>query len=176
MGTGDPVYGYRPAVNAIINRLKSSLAVQCLPQKLVPDPSQGNKVPCLVLVTLPKPGDESVCNTIQGLGIPAGDVLSRFQAAQEAAWMAAGGSKSTAPDPRTLPTCVVNELTQTNNPNDFGTDGTCSASMEQGWCYVEGSAAGSCPQQILFTSNMPPQGATVNLQCLELANGVVDGG
>ena len=164
MGAGDPVYGYRPAVNAIVNRIKNSLGVQCLPQKLVPDPSTG-VVPCLVLVTLSKPGDESACNSIQGLGIPPANVLSRFQAAQHAAWIAAGGSKSSTPDPLSLPTCFVNELTQPNNPNDFGPDGTCSASMAQGWCYVEGSAAGNCPQQIVFTSNMPPQGSTVNLVC-----------
>ncbi|HEY4013003.1 MAG TPA: hypothetical protein VGM06_06680, partial [Polyangiaceae bacterium] len=34
----DPVYGYRPAVNAIVNRLKNALSVQCLPQKLTIDP------------------------------------------------------------------------------------------------------------------------------------------
>ena len=168
---GDPVFGYRPAVNAIINRLKASLAVQCLPQKLVPDPSQGGKVPCLVLVTLDKPGDESACNG-GGLSVPQADILARFKAAQEAAW----DPKSAIPDPKNYPTCQVDELTPTLNSADFSSDGSCATSTDQGWCYVEGSAAGSCPQQILFTSAMPPQGSTVNLQCLELASGVVDGG
>jgi hypothetical protein len=30
----DPLYGYRPAVNAIIDRLKTDLSAQCLPQQL----------------------------------------------------------------------------------------------------------------------------------------------
>ena len=50
-GSGnDPLYGYRPAVNAIIDRLKNSLSNQCLPQKLQPDTS--GVVPCLILVQL----------------------------------------------------------------------------------------------------------------------------
>src|SRR5690606_30798565 len=45
--TTAPDYGYRPAVGAIIDRLKQELGGQCLPRKLesLPDGS----VPCLVL-------------------------------------------------------------------------------------------------------------------------------
>jgi hypothetical protein len=70
-------------------------------------------------------------------------------------------------DPSTLPTCQLNELTpMTNGGKDFQ-NGDCSASSDPGWCYVSGAAAGTCSQQILFTANQPPQGATVTLQCLE---------
>jgi hypothetical protein len=165
----DPVFGYRPAVTAIINRLKNALSVQCLPQKLTPDST--GKVPCLVLVTMPKQGD--TCNPSLGLSSPDPTVLARFQAAQHAAWLSQGGPKSVLIDPNLLTTCVLTELVA---GKDFqGTD--CSASMNQGWCYVEGAAAGSCPQQLLFTAGEPPGGAQVNLQCIEQSNGVVgDGG
>jgi hypothetical protein len=174
-GMTDPLYGYRPAANAIVDRLKNALSVQCLPQKLPKDKVSG-EVPCLILVTLPKASSESQCSSITGLSIPPADILSRFRSAQEAAWLASGGMRSNLPDPNTLPVCQLDQLTTTKNPGSFGPDGTCSASTAPGWCYVEGQAAGTCPQQLLFTSGEPPPAARVDLQCIEQAKGVLDGG
>jgi hypothetical protein len=170
----DPLYGYRPAANAIVNRLKNSLTVQCVPQKLLQDTSNLT-VPCLILVTLPKEGDESVCSAVPSLGLSAPDptVLALFKAEQEAAWDPASGSI----DPRKLPTCALKQLTntRTTNASDFGPDGTCSDSTNSGWCYVEG--ARGCPQQILFTQagTDVTSGAMVNLQCFEHTNEAVGG-
>jgi len=165
-GAADPVFGYRPAVNAIIDRLKNALSVQCLPQKLNVDTTT-NTVPCLILVTLAKGN----CSTVAGMSNPPADVLSRFQLAQHLAWQDACGGKSSCvlTDPSTLPTCQLEELTPTtDNGKDFQ-NMTCAASTNAGWCYVEGAAAGSCSQQIVFTAGYPPAGATVTLQCLEAA-------
>ncbi len=41
-------YGYRPAIGAIIDRLKTALGGQCLPRELTPD-SKNHQVPCLIL-------------------------------------------------------------------------------------------------------------------------------
>jgi hypothetical protein len=181
----DPLYGYRPAASAIVNRLKNSLSVQCLPQKLNPNktptpmyPMGTGKVDCLILVTLAKPGDESICSsgTVQGLEPVDPMVLSNFRAAQEAVWNQQGGVSSGLPDPNSLPVCALQQLTQQVNPNDFDATGTCVSSTESGWCYVEGQAAGTCPQQIIFTNGEPPSGATVSLQCIEQTNAAVDGG
>jgi hypothetical protein len=173
-GPTDPLYGYRPAANAIINRLKNSLSVQCLPQQLKRSAAMKNEVPCLILVTLPKAGNQDVCNTLAGLHPPDPNVVSRFRAAQEALWSA----KSGLPEPNSLPICELTQLTPDNSPmGTFGPDKTCSASTTAGWCYVEGQAAGACPQQIIFTTGEPPPGATVSLQCVEQANGALpDGG
>ena len=46
-------------------------------------------------------------------------------------------------------------------------NGSCKASSSQGWCYVSGAAAGVCEQAILFSPQTLPDGARVNLQCLE---------
>ncbi len=167
-GASDPVFGYRPAVNAIIDRLKNALSVQCLPQKLTVDPTTGS-VPCLILVTL-APGKGGTGCTGPGLSDPPADVLARFQQAQHDAYKTACGGKTScvATDPSTLTTCQLNELTQQQNPQSFQ-NGDCSASTKLGWCYVEGAAAGTCSQQVLFTASEPPQGATVTLQCLEQA-------
>ncbi|MDP9000925.1 MAG: hypothetical protein M3O46_12520 [Myxococcota bacterium] len=173
-GLQDPLYGYRPAANAIVNRLKSKLMVECLPQALNADAT--GAAPCLILVTLPKAGGQGVCDSVAGLHAPTdADVLSRFRASQHAAWVQSG-NKSGLPDPDLLPVCELDQLTRRANPMAFGPDNTCSESAAPGWCYVEGAAALTCPQQILFTANEPPAGATVNLQCIEGANSAVDGG
>ncbi|HXN33348.1 MAG TPA: hypothetical protein VN894_15870, partial [Polyangiaceae bacterium] len=154
----DPVFGYRPAVNAIINRLKAVLNVKCLPERVKTDVQNSGKVPCLVLVTLPSQGDE--CAKHAGLSDPPPDVVARFRADQRVA---------------TLPVCELRELTIQQNQGDFGADGTCSASADPGWCYVEGPAAGSCSQQLLFTATEPPTGAKAYLQCTESVRGVTSG-
>jgi hypothetical protein len=160
-GPTDPLYGYRPAVNAIVDRLRISLIVQCLPQKLTVDPKTGS-APCHILVTLPNPGAEDVCAMIAGLSAPDPTLLRRFRAGQEAGWNPASG----LPDPSTLPVCELRQLTpQTSPVSSFGPDGTCSDSPTSGWCYVEGQAAGACPQQIIFTSGEPPPRATANVLC-----------
>jgi hypothetical protein len=174
-GTTDPLYGYRPAANAIVDRLKNALIAQCLPQKVAIDRDTG-QAPCLILVTLPKVSTESQCASIAGLSIPPADILSRFRAEQEAAWRASGGANSNLHDPNTLPVCQLQQLTPSNSPKGtFGADGTCAGSTVPGWCHVEGQAPGACPQQLLFTSGEPPPGATINMQCIEQARGVVGG-
>jgi hypothetical protein len=163
----DPLYGYRPAVSAIVNRLKSALRVQCLPQRLTQDAN--GTVPCLILVTLQKVG--ATCSPDVGLKDPPADVAARFKAAQKAAWKPESGS----PDPGMLTVCQMTQLVPSTQ-GAFGRDGTCTASTVPGWCYIEGPAAGACPQQILFTQNEPPVGSTVNLQCIEQARNALDGG
>jgi hypothetical protein len=169
-GQSDPLYGYRPAVNAIVNRLKISLNVQCLPQKLTQqastDPMVSGTVPCLLLVTLPKVG--AACDGALGLGPPDAGIVARFKAAEYAAWSEGSG----LPDPRTLTVCQLTQLL----PASFGPDGTCTASTQPGWCYVERQAGPTCAQQILFTQGVPPPSATVHLQCFEHASSAIGGG
>ncbi|HEY1693265.1 MAG TPA: hypothetical protein VGG39_13950 [Polyangiaceae bacterium] len=186
----DPLYGYNPAVNAIVNRLKASLSNQCLPQRLQPDSSQN--VPCLILVQLPgqvgpgacaNPG--GACDQTKGLlgpgVVPAGansptltqDVLNKYCASLEAA----GGYTAGQPgDPDLQPVCALQQLNPVSNAGDFANN-SCAASTDPGWCYVTGTAANGCPQAILFSNGQPPTGATVSLQCIESAVSVVgDGG
>ena len=69
-GAGDPLYGYRPAMNAIVNSLKSALGVTCLPQRLTIDPKT-KTVPCLVLGTFPGgagAGAPTKCSDVPGGG------------------------------------------------------------------------------------------------------------
>jgi hypothetical protein len=185
---GDPLYGYRPAVNAIVDRLKIQLNAQCVPQKLAADPTCGS-YPCLVLVSLNRDasptGDTSLCKnpgtacSRPGLAAPDAntvDVVSRFCDAQEDRWKA--NHNGPGPDPLTVPVCVMQQLYEpaagapsTCSPAPAGqfSGGSCVNSKDQGWCYVTGKAAGQCGHSILFTSSEPPPGSTVSLQCIEQA-------
>ena len=49
---GHPNYGYNPAVNALVDRLKSRLGDKCLPRRLEPAPDSG-QVPCRIVEALP---------------------------------------------------------------------------------------------------------------------------
>jgi hypothetical protein len=163
----DPLYGYRPAANAIVDRFMASLAPQCVPVKLSTDPTTG-KTACTILLTLPEPGDESRCSsgTVAGLAPVDPTLLGTFRASQEAAWQQQGGPNSGLPDPSTLPVCALQELTPKANPGDLAASGTCVGNTkDSGWCYVEGPPALMCPHQIIFTVGQPPPGATVTLVC-----------
>jgi hypothetical protein len=52
---GQPGYGYEPAVDAIVDRLKIALAGRCLPRPLAVDPGEGGKLPCAVVEAAPSP-------------------------------------------------------------------------------------------------------------------------
>lgn len=56
-----PFYGYRPAVALLVDRLKTALNTQCLPQKLAVTDAGAGGVPCLVLVTMPVANDGATC-------------------------------------------------------------------------------------------------------------------
>ena len=155
----DPLYGYRPAVASIVDRLKNALANQCLPQPLTPD-DQGN-VPCLILEVLPDANTK--CDPKFGLSVPPADILQKFK----------DSIKTGQPgDPSLNTICQVKQL--------VGADlvgGSCTSSPAAGWCYVTGAAAGTCPQAILFSpGGNPLNGATISLQCIQTAGGGGDGG
>ena len=181
----DPLYGYRPAVAVIVDRLKDALTNTCLPQQLAPH-SDGS-VDCLILLQIPISSGAATgtclnpqCDPTKGLTSKGLDqVLPKFCANLEDAYnaqvSAAGGSATGLTDPANVPVCALTQLTQQSNANDFQ-GGSCAAGTDNGWCYVTGSAAGKCPQAILFSPNAIPTGALSNLQCLEQSVGVLDSG
>jgi hypothetical protein len=157
----DPLYGYRPAVAAIINRLKTALTNACLPQKLTPNPD--GSLPCLILATLPS-GTQAECGTTPGLSAPDQAILQGIQQTQDAEWVAGG---SVGPQLSKQPTCEVSPV-----PASALVGGTCKTSTVPGWCYVTGSAAGACDQEIVLSPDTVPSGAIINMQCLESSNAI----
>jgi hypothetical protein len=171
--TSDPVFGYRPAVTSIINRLKTALTGSCLPERLTPVagscPNDQNMtdecVQCLVLVNLsPMDPNQSCDQPAVGLTEPSAQVAANFALQQ-----GDGGL--------TGKLCVVNQIPY--QPLTATSSNTCKNSATPGWCYVTGPNAGSgcaaTPQAIQFSANTPPNGSVVSLQCLE-QSAVPDGG
>jgi hypothetical protein len=171
----DPLFGYNPAVDTIVEHLKTTLAPGCLAAPLPGDNVQGT--PCTMLVTLPIPipgactNPGSACNPAQGLFGPGTPLLSQetldaFCAAKEQAYLAGHGVPNGPSDPANLPVCALQQLTQQSEPTSF-IGSQCAGSTVPGWCYVSGAPAVAlgCPQVTEFTVGSPPAGATANLLC-----------
>ena len=160
---GDPLYGYRPAVAAIVERLKNALASQCLPQALTADAN--GDVPCLILEALP-PG-----KSCSDAGLQPADPKA---AASYQAQLAAQAGTGDAGTSTTFTICQVPQLVGADLTNGSCVDNNDKA----GWCYLEGSAAGGgCAQAIKFSAKgNPAGGARVALQCIQQTGGGSDGG
>jgi len=170
-GTSDPLYGYRPAMNAIINRLKASLGITCLPQPLTIGTDTTGKlaVQCLVLGTFPSEPSGTSCPQITGGGWsnPDPTILMHFKEDQHAGWLASGNPNAT--DPSTELTCQLFQLT----PNVNCSVTTSTTGNGDGWCYVQTPPPSlTCAQAILFTANAQIDGVVTSLQCLEQAQSV----
>jgi hypothetical protein len=166
----DPLYGYRPAVNAIVNRLKGALGAQCVP-KLTPQATDGGStIPCLVLVSFVPgsagaPSSKTDCKSA-GPAYSNVDptVLNNFNMGQAAAAGDASSSVNLANDI----TCQLNQVS-------VAAGATCVNGAAPGWCYITGAAAmmggSTCTQEIAYSSNsLVPNGATINLQCISENN------
>lgn len=148
---GSDDYGYRPAVQAISDRLQAALTASCVPRPLERDGS--GAVPCLVLATLPEPGSEDACTKV-GLGIPNADILKQVR--DRAA--ADDGEES-----RLLPVCEVPQVVVAKGE-------TCrDEDQSNGFCYAESVPDVKCAQSILFTKPTTKLvGASFSLQCITL--------
>jgi len=177
--TSSPTFGYNPAMQAIVNRLKNALSGQCLPEKLLP--AGDGSVPCLILVIYPGQTDQSAGCTDAGMCNPANPttcgclasdsnciatyqgILQRYQDSFKAS-LGDGGASQPTPV-----ACVFKQLLA---PGDYPQGGTCEGTPNVGWCYVEGAAqTGGCPQAIKFGGSGPPAGTTISLECIEQSGG-----
>ena len=131
---------YKPAMNAIVNRLDTSLGGQCLGATLPVDA-------CVMVVVFPSQTDQSTCEA-NGLSQPPAILLSDYQAAFRASLGDAGSSQ---PVPAM---CELPKLT------------TCG--VGPGWCYETNTDG--CAQKIAFAPGSPPPGTTVSLACTATTN------
>ena len=153
--TADPLYGYRPAVSAIISRLKNALAAKCLPQALVPDST--GAVACDVLAILNVVGPQSSCTAAGvNLQIPTSSIESEFRLANPGLTTVTTNGVT-----QNLPVCLLPQ-----SPVTAG--GSCSGNATPSFCYVVNTAtsspAGKCSYAIQFSQL--PQGADTTLQCI----------
>jgi hypothetical protein len=171
----DPLFGYRPAVTAIINRLKNALNNTCLPQKLDPDPNCGS-VPCLVIATQTggTAGQPGTCAN-PGSACPAGtlapqpdcavgdttctppeyaqSVATSFCNALHTQWLATQNSDPTT-DPDLRPACAIHQLVQqpTNPPSGSYNPAACSVQAAPSGDFAGGSCVGAKDQGWCYIS------------------------
>ena len=153
-----PDYGYRPAVAAVVDRMRDVLGAQCLSQPLTP--TADGTVPCAVLVSFaPGQDQNTVCDPNKGLKQPAPDVLKHLRDTQLAE-LKSQDPKATAAD--VGPACELTQIAPSKYQN-----GTCEGIADPGWCYVTGAAAGAtCGQRLVYSaSGVPVAGAKISLVC-----------
>jgi hypothetical protein len=158
LDTSSADYGYNPAVDAIIAKLKNALGNTCLPRSLT---LTNGLAPCRVLELLPT--GQQTCDASKGLSTPTKDVADNYRHAQAAS---GNGDASAELESRTL--CLVNPI-----------QSPCYNSTTPGWCYetkTEDPTLGVCTQAVKFSPPAVIPGAIFSLECLESATAPGDGG
>jgi hypothetical protein len=160
-------YGYRPAISALISRLRNALRGRCLPRTLAVNPDTG-AVPCVVVEAFnPPPGTTCNCSDKPGrVGVdPNSGVIT--------------------PEIQAQGTCFC-EIVQLNGTDKTlcETQVTPPSSVASGWCYVDPSQAGAnamaecqivkaCPPtdrriiRFVNPDSEPRPGATAFIMCQE---------
>lgn len=161
--TTKATYGYRPAVAAIVSRLKNALTTQCLPQKLRQPSATDLSVPCLVLAQLSEVGEK--CSKYADYGLKDADpaIVKIFRENQKAE---SGNVGDGGLDLAALTVCEVPQETVARGAS-------CKDSANMSWCYVENdiasgqAPAGRCPQALIFSGGTAALvGARFSLQCI----------
>jgi hypothetical protein len=164
LDSSDPNYGYNPAVDAIIAKLKNALGNTCIPR---PVALTNGQAPCAVLELLPTSGPEDDapqdCDPAKGLSVPQADVLARYRADQK---QAGNGDATEALMARTL--CEVDQLAA-----------PCFGASAPGWCYETRAldpSLGTCAQAVKFSASATYPGAILSVECAESQTGAGDAG
>jgi hypothetical protein len=134
-----PDFGYRPAVDSIVERLKERLSDRCLPRAL--SPAADGSVPCTLVETVPRPDKPCECDPAVARRAPD-DVTSSLIRA-ELARDPGGACGDSDPSCANACLCEVLQVQQVpgqdpesalracqQEPDDVGTGGV------EGWCYV----------------------------------------
>jgi hypothetical protein len=165
-------YGYRPAVDAIVDRLKEALTGKCLPRTLTPDPKTG-KIPCSIIEVRPTPATGVPdCNTIAGREPAPASVIEPVRERLRETGFCGVPNKPSCDAGGQLYFCGIKEAGDTCHKNQ--------SPMDVGWCYVDPavqpdddkSLVAKCPatqQRIIrFVDPMndtPAHDATVLIAC-----------
>jgi hypothetical protein len=130
-------FGYRPAIAAIVDRLKEQLGNRCLPRSLNTNQADGT-VACNLVETIPQPEGACNCDPNFGRRVPD-DVLDSVVRGQLASER---NSPCGSADPNCTQACLCEVLQVqqvTSNPTnalEVCRDREDAAGVE-GWCYVD---------------------------------------
>jgi hypothetical protein len=166
-----PDYGYRPAVKAIIDRLKQALHGECLPRTL--NENAEGQVQCLILEGTKT--DTCQCNPSLARSVVSPEHLPAVQTAQ---------ADAVGKDLNCF--CEINQLCNAGTPGCTAPAGadlhdcqTATQSQASGWCYVDAAYGADqanlvkppkCPateeHEIRFVGKgQPRSGSTLFITC-----------
>ncbi len=168
LNTAAPDYGYRPAIAALISRLRNALRGRCLPRtiELIKDPLElKNTVPCVIVEAYnPANGGPCVCDDKPGRVIAAPEIVTD--------------------EVKTQGSCYC-ELTQlqggSGDLQNCQYQATIDPMTPAGWCYVDPSQGSvdqcpivaNCPAtarriiRFVNPDSEPRPGATAFIMCQE---------
>jgi hypothetical protein len=151
-----PDFGYRPAVDAIVDRLKERLGDRCLPRGLLAD--DDGSVPCTLVETVPRPAGACECDERIARVSPNARVgaLVREELARDPA------RPCSADDPGCNRACLCEVLqVQDANPNPTEALRSCredeNTSGIEGWCYVADTSTQQIGSSALVAECPPTQ-------------------
>jgi hypothetical protein len=130
-----PDFGYRPAIAALVDRLKEKLGDRCLPRQLEPEPD--GTVACTLVETRPATPD-CACDLARARRAPNDGIRSRVLAQLRSDPDGLCGSAD--PECRSACLCEVLQVQQVPG-QDASSLGRCqdepsTQSGIEGWCYV----------------------------------------
>jgi hypothetical protein len=169
---GEPGYGYEPAVDAIVDRLKTALAGRCPPRPLAVEPGDDGKLPCVVVEALEAP---DACGCTAAGRKPASAAASRLVEKQ----LRDTQSCDTSTSPACSKFCFC-ELAQAEGDNRTHCLNETTNSDTPGYCYVDpfGEPPVGNPELVkdcnvtskrlirFVGPNTPTPGATAYIACL----------
>jgi hypothetical protein len=133
-------YGYRPAIGAIVDRLKTALGGQCLPRELTPNAN--GQVPCLILEAR-KTGGMGTCDAAKARRDVQADHKSAIDAAKAYPIAATAGWDTfceiiQAGDPSAnSPAEALTACQKDASPAPVIASGPSKGKPVDGWCYVD---------------------------------------
>jgi hypothetical protein len=168
---GEPGYGYEPAVDAIVDRLKVVLGGRCPPRPLAVQPGHDGELPCVVVEALPP---TTQCSCSAAGRSPASPEARRMVERQ----MLERRQCGTASTPSCDSLCFC-EIAQASGPNLERCLNDPLGGSDPGYCYLDpfgtpprGNPAlvedcGSAQRKIRFVgTDTPTPGAPAYIACL----------
>ncbi|HTV17842.1 MAG TPA: hypothetical protein VMG12_04205, partial [Polyangiaceae bacterium] len=129
-------FGYRPAVDTIVERLKERFGDRCLPRGLLT--AADDSVPCTLVEAVPEPREECRCDATAARKAP-----DETTAALIRAELASGDGKLCAEDDPNCQRACLCEVLQVQDAQNANPDEALRACQEdtdangvEGWCYV----------------------------------------
>jgi hypothetical protein len=181
----DPNYGYNPAVNALVDRLKERIGARCLPRPLEVD--EKGQVPCAVVEARRPDSNTGSCGACVSASLPGRKELAGEDLHQAVRQQLLNGGHCGRPGAPACEAYCLCEVEQFKSPDlELCRKTSEPLSDKQGYCYVDDTLApgesptdqnvrdrlasiAECPatqrRLLRFSSEVPAKGAVALIAC-----------